>query len=44
MADTTLKAYYAYLDELLTRRKYDEVVAHCQHTVNGAISNIYHTE
>lgn len=31
MADTTLKAYYAYLDELLTRRKYDEVVAHCQH-------------
>jgi tetratricopeptide (TPR) repeat protein len=31
MADTTLKAYYAYLDDLLTRRRYDEVAAHAQH-------------
>lgn len=40
MADTTLKAYYAYLDDLLNRRKYDEVVAHCQHILGKFPKNL----
>jgi len=40
MADTTLKAYYAYLDELLTRRKFDEVAAHCQHILEKYPKNL----
>lgn len=31
MADITLKAYLAHLDDLLTRRQYEEAEAHCKH-------------
>lgn len=40
MADTSLKAYYAYLDELLTRQKYDEVMSHAQHILGKYPKNL----
>jgi tetratricopeptide (TPR) repeat protein len=40
MAEITLKAYYAHLDDLLGRRAYEEVAAHSQHILGRYPQNL----
>ncbi|MCU0476559.1 MAG: tetratricopeptide repeat protein, partial [Anaerolineae bacterium] len=41
MADTTLKAYDAYIEDLLARRRYDEAAAHAAHVLGKYPKNLH---